>query len=107
MRITFDPTKREVTLLDRQLDFNDAETVFAGKCIHIPDEGRDYGEERIITVGKLLGRMVIVVWTPRRCATRILDEESQCPRKSALWAATWRKLMPASSNPTNTTKSPN
>lgn len=65
MRITFDPAKRQATLQERQLDFIDAAKVFAGKCIYIPDDRRDYGEERIITIGKLLGRMVIVVWIPR------------------------------------------
>jgi uncharacterized DUF497 family protein len=65
MKITFDPVKRANTLTDRSLDFADAEEVFAGKALNIPDERRDYGEPRIITVGLLRGRMVIVVWTPR------------------------------------------
>jgi uncharacterized protein len=65
MKITFDPVKRANTLRDRSLDFADAEEVFAGKALNIPDERRDYGERRIVTVGLLRGRMVIVVWTPR------------------------------------------
>ena len=65
MKITFDPAKRASTLRDRGLDFADAAEVFAGKALNIPDERRDYGEVRIITVGLLRGRMVIVVWTPR------------------------------------------
>ena len=65
MKITFDPAKRASTLRDRNLDFVDAGEVFAGKALNIPDERRDYSEPRIITVGLLRGRMVIVVWTPR------------------------------------------
>jgi uncharacterized protein len=65
MKITFDPVKRASTLSDRGLDFADSVEVFAGKALNIPDDRRDYGEPRIITVGSLRGRMVIVVWTPR------------------------------------------
>ncbi|PZA10239.1 BrnT family toxin [Rhodopseudomonas palustris] len=83
MRITFDPAKREATLLERKLDFNDAVEVFAGQCIHIPDKRRDYGEERIITVGKLLGRMVIVVWTPRGEARHVISMRKANDREKA------------------------
>jgi uncharacterized protein len=55
MKITFDPAKRASTLRDRSLDFADAAEVFAGKALNIPDERRDYGEPRIITVGSLRG----------------------------------------------------
>jgi uncharacterized DUF497 family protein len=65
MKITFDPAKRASTLSDRSLDFADADEVFAGKALNIPDERCNYGEPRIITVGLLRGRMVIVGWTPR------------------------------------------
>ena len=65
MEITYDPVKRDTTLKDRSLDFEDAKEVFAGRKLDFPDERQDYGELRIITVGTLRGRMVIVAWTPR------------------------------------------
>jgi uncharacterized protein len=65
MAITYDPAKRDWTLLKRRLDFDDAETVFSGTTIDISDLRRDYGEPRINTVGHLGTRMVIVCWTPR------------------------------------------
>jgi uncharacterized DUF497 family protein len=71
MKITFDPAKRASTLRDRSLDFADAAEVFAGKALNIPDERRDYGKARIITVGSLRGRMVIVAWTPRGSARHV------------------------------------
>jgi uncharacterized DUF497 family protein len=70
MKITFDPVKRAATLLERGLDFADAAEVFAGKT---PDDRHDYGELRIITVGSLRGRMVIVVWTPRGEARQVFS----------------------------------
>jgi uncharacterized DUF497 family protein len=86
MKITFDPVKRAVTLAERGLDFEDAAELFRGDTLDSPDDRRDYGELRMLTVGHLRGRMVIVVWTPRgKYAARHLDEESKCPRKNALW----------------------
>ncbi len=65
MNITYDPNKRDVTLNDRGIDFADAVEVFAGTTFDFPDDRKDYGETRIITIGHLQGRMVIIVWTPR------------------------------------------
>jgi hypothetical protein len=39
--------------------------VFSGPVINIPDERFDHGEQRILTVGYLRERMVVVVWTER------------------------------------------
>jgi uncharacterized protein len=44
MAITFDPSKRELTLRERGLDFADAEIVFAGVKVDIEDTRKDYGE---------------------------------------------------------------
>ena len=65
MRITFDPAKRDKTLQERGLDFADAEIVFEGVTLEIEDKRHDYGESRVICYGLLLGRMVVVGYTPR------------------------------------------
>lgn len=83
MRITFDPPKRDATLRERSLDFTDAAEVFAGVAIDIPDIRRDYGETRIITVGHLRGRMVIVVWTPRGDARHVISMRKANDREKA------------------------
>lgn len=73
MRITFDPAKRERTLRGRNLDFTEAVEVFSGPTIDIPDLRRDYGEARIMTVGHLRGRMMIVIWTQRGDARHVIS----------------------------------
>jgi hypothetical protein len=83
MKITFDPAKRVSTLKDRSLDFADAAEVFAGKALNIPDERHDYGEPRIVTVGSLRGRMVIVVWTPRGNARHVFSMRKANDREKA------------------------
>lgn len=65
MAITYDSAKRDRTLDERGLDFEAAELVFAGPRVTFLDERRDYGEDRLVTIGFLAGRMVVVCWTPR------------------------------------------
>ena len=64
MRITFDPVKGDKALIERGLDFADAELVFEGVTLEI-DIRKEYGEKRIICDGALAGRMVVIGYTPR------------------------------------------
>jgi len=48
MAITYDPAKREWTLRERGLDFDEAPEVFAGRYYQRRDDRRDYGETRIV-----------------------------------------------------------
>jgi uncharacterized DUF497 family protein len=73
MEISYDPAKRDATLANRGLDFADALTVFKGPTYDAVDDRFDYGEERILTVGLLLGRMVIVVWRQRGLCRHIIS----------------------------------
>jgi uncharacterized protein len=40
MRVTYDPAKRDKTLADRGLDFEDAVLVFAGVTVEVEDTRR-------------------------------------------------------------------
>ncbi|NVI83099.1 BrnT family toxin [Janthinobacterium sp. BJB401] len=73
MRITFDAAKREKTLRERGLDFARAHEVFDGLTITLPDQRQDYGEPRFITAGWLDERLIVLVWTPRGLARRIIS----------------------------------
>ena len=73
MEITYDAEKRQLTLDERELDFEDALQVFAGPEFTVADDRADYGEERLQTYGLLDGRMVMVVWTPRGEARHIIS----------------------------------
>ncbi len=73
MLIEFDTEKRDKTLAERGLDFARAGEVFAGVSVTVRDERRDYGEARSFTMGLLAGREVVVVWTPRGAARRIIS----------------------------------
>lgn len=73
MRITYDPAKRDKTLTDRGLDFEDALEVFQGLTVEVEDTRKDYGERRILCFGLLAGRMVVVGYTPRGAVRHIFS----------------------------------
>lgn len=73
MEIEFDPTKRAATLKGRGLDMADAGAIFDGATLTASDDRQNYGEPRYITIGFLKARMVVVVWTPRGEARRIIS----------------------------------
>ena len=65
MAVTFDPSKRAETPAMRNLDFRDAELVFDKVNFETVDLRRDYGERRMICLGMLRDRMVVIGYTPR------------------------------------------
>jgi uncharacterized DUF497 family protein len=60
-------------LESRGLDFADCIEVFAGETYNFSDDRRKHGEPRIISVGFLNMRMVVIVYTPREDARRIIS----------------------------------
>jgi uncharacterized protein len=78
MKINYDPVKREVTLAERGLDFEDAVAVFEGLVLTVEDARRDYGERRFQSVGFLDDIMVMLVWTPRATDTRHIISMRRC-----------------------------
>ena len=85
MSIEFDPTKRADTLSARGLDMARAGEVFAGATLTVEDDRRDYGEDRFITIGFLDGAMVVLVWTPRGGAHRVISMRKANERERALY----------------------
>ena len=73
MRVTFDRAKRDRILQERGLDFRRVKAVFDGLHLARPEQRKDYGEPLFISVGKLNGRIVIIVRTPRGRARRIIS----------------------------------
>lgn len=73
MEIEFDEEKRQQTLKHRGLDFADAALLFEMRTIVHRDDREQYGEVRFQTIGFLNGRLVMVVWTQRGEARRIIS----------------------------------
>ena len=73
MRVTYDPAKRQRTQEERGLDFERAIEVFQGLTLEVEDNRLDYGEKRILCVGFLDRRMVMVGYTPRGVTRHIFS----------------------------------
>ncbi|MDD2893510.1 MAG: BrnT family toxin [Halothiobacillaceae bacterium] len=86
MEIGFDPIKRDKTMAERGLDFARAGEVFAGCHFTGEDVREDYSEPRLITVGQLDERMVVVVWTPRGEVRRIISMRKANEREQQRYA---------------------
>ena len=81
MRLTYDPAKRQKTLEERGLDFEDALLVFEGITVEVEDQRMDYGERRIICFGALEGRMVVVGYTSRGAVRHIFSRRKANDRE--------------------------
>ncbi len=83
MGITFDPAKRETTLAERGLDFDDSALVFEGVTLEFEDTRTHYGETRIICFDLLEGRTVVVGYTPRGADRQVFCVRQDYEREKA------------------------
>jgi len=81
--ISYDPSKKEVTWVERGLDFDDAQLVFRGPTFEIEDLRQDYGETRVLCYGLLSGRLVVVGYTPRGTVRHIFSMRKANDREHA------------------------
>lgn len=81
----WDEAKSSENLSKHGLSFEDAETVFSGRCVSFEDDRFDYGEQRFITIGLLEGRAVVVAHTPRGENTRIISMRKADKREQKIY----------------------
>jgi uncharacterized DUF497 family protein len=73
VKIEYNEAKLRWTLDERKLDFEDAAAVMADVHLTRPVETGAFGEQRFFTLGKLRSEIVVLVWTPRGDATRMIS----------------------------------
>jgi len=73
MKYESDEAKNRANLAKHGLSFEDAAQVFSGPCVTFEDDRFEYGEERLITLGLLAGRLVVMAHSPRDEGTRIIS----------------------------------
>jgi uncharacterized protein len=87
VEIEFDAAKRQAILDNRGLDMARGGEIFENATLTIPDDRKDYGEPRFITIGRLDGRMVVAVWTPRGRRRRIISLRKANPREQTTYGS--------------------
>ena len=81
----WDEAKSNENLSRHGLSFEDAETVFSGRCVSFEDDRFDYGEQRFITIGLLEGRAVVVAHTMRSENVRIISMRKASKRERTIY----------------------
>jgi len=84
VRYEWDEAKNRSNFAEHGLDFADAEEVFSGPCITFVDNRVEYGEPRLITLGALAGRIVVIAHTPRGNATRVISMRKASRREQEI-----------------------
>jgi uncharacterized protein len=85
MQAEWDEEKCRANFEKHGLSFEDAWQVLAGDTLTIPDERYNYGEDRLITLGSLAGRVVVVVHVARGENTRIISMRKANAREQAIY----------------------
>ena len=62
-----------------------ADEVLAGPTLTVEDDRQDYGEDRFITIGFFDATMVVLVWTPRDRAHRVISMRKANERERTLY----------------------
>ncbi len=70
MRFEWNEAKSRLNFAKHGLTFEDAELVFSGPCVTFVNDRFDYGEERLVTLGQLAGRLVVIAHAPTPLATK-------------------------------------
>lgn len=91
MEFEWDDKKSERTRRERGFGFQRAVRIFAGRVYTTPDDRRDYAEERFIAIGETGGEVLVVVYTDRGDARRIISAR----RANRKERETWRSFAKA------------
>jgi hypothetical protein len=86
MNYEWDEAKSSSNFAKHGLDFADAEQVLAGPCVTFVDSRFDYGEVRLITLGLLAGRVVVIAHASRgEDTTRIISMRKANQREQKIY----------------------
>ena len=82
MRFSWDARKSTRNLRERGFDFEFATQIFDGSTLERVDARRDYGERRVIALGKVQGIPLTVVYTDQAEAGGDISRRIISARKS-------------------------
>lgn len=85
MRFRWDEAKHQGNILRRGYGFDDSTRIFAGPVLEWEDVRQDYGERRMIAVGKAEGKVLTVVYTDRGDVRWIVTSWPSSRKERRLW----------------------
>lgn len=94
MEFDWHERKREENLDKHRIDFEDAIYIFEGVVLEKNDPRDHNGETRIIAYGEVNGRLLVVVYTWRDGARRIISARKANGREQRAYHATLSSVAP-------------
>ena len=67
------PPKNQVNVGKHGIPFEDAKRIFDGPVFTRPDDRKDYGEPRCISIGRVANAFLVVVHTDRNGRIRLIS----------------------------------
>ena len=85
MEVSFDPAKNERNLRERGLSFELAAQIDFETALFLPDNRRDYGEPRIRVLGRLQGRVHVLVFVETPKGIRVISFRKANAREVSIY----------------------
>jgi uncharacterized protein len=90
--MTYDPAKRRSNKRKHKIDLTDCEAAFDAPMLTREDASQDYGEQRLISLGWLQGRVVVLVWTDREDGPRWISRREANPHEQEAYFREYPKI---------------
>jgi hypothetical protein len=85
--ISFDPAKSQRNLRERGISFQRARLFEWSSALIVEDTRRDYGERRYRAIGWIVGRLHVMVFTPRSERVHVISLRKANAREVRLHAS--------------------
>jgi hypothetical protein len=92
--IEFDPRKSRANLEKHGIDLPTAARIWDDVVFEREDDRHDYGETRMIALGAIEGRILIVVYTWRGDRRRLISARKANTDESQIYRSTLARLAP-------------
>ncbi len=90
--MTHDPAKRRSNRRKHKIDLVECEAAFDAPMLTREDASQDYGEQRLISLGWLKGRVVVLVWTDREDGPRLISCREAKPHEQEAYFREYPKI---------------
>ena len=90
--VTYDPAKRRSNKRKHKIDLADCEAAFDAPMLTREDASQDYGEQRLISLGWLQGRVVVLVWIDREDGPRLISCREANPHEQEAYFREYPKI---------------
>lgn len=88
MEVTYDAAKNEKNIRDRGLSFERVRDFDFATAQVVPDNRKEYGEERLIALGYLDARLHVLCFVPREGGVRVISFRKANDREVRRYAKT-------------------